>query len=478
MSEPRSSRRADRNAAAPGRRAGDGSRRVDVVVALAVALPCVVALALAAVGDPRTPAPDTLPPISSSMTFATLACPPPVGKRAEPVVVARSPRTAGGPVHVQQPGGQGRLVDHQPAHVTAGPGRPATVSAADPLLLSATGTSAPGLVAGRREPEAAVACTPPAYDEWYVGLGASATNDAILTLSNPDPGRAVVDITLIGLSGPVPADPLRGLVVPGQSSMTVDLGRLAPNRATFAAHVVVSRGRVGISVRHRYDRLGGAPVVTDFVPPQTSADTDSLLLGASVEGRSLYLANPGDADASATLRVLDKESVFTPTGTKPVTVPAQSVVRVDLGKALPASAAKGMLGLLVESDYPLLATTRGMNAGDLAVVGASPTITGATAAIVPDGATTLILGGASHSGTVQVSVTDVHGKVLGKAHTLEVASQRGSTLVLPKGAAVITLDPHGLSLSASLLTTARNATSIVPIRDTVVHAEVPAVHPR
>jgi hypothetical protein len=478
MSEPRSSRRADHNVAAPGRRAEDGKRRIDIVVALAVALPAVVGLGLAAVGARHDAATEVVPPVSTDLTSATLACPPPAGKGSGPVVVARSPQTAGGPVAVQQAGGKGQLVKHAPAQVPVSPDRPASLGAPTSLVLDASGAAAPGLVAGRREVAAAAPCTTPAYDEWYVGLGASAANDTVFTLTNPDAGQAVVDTTLIGLSGPLPADRLRGLVVPGHTTMTVDLARTAPSRATFAAHVVVSRGRVGISAQHRYDRLGGAPVVTDFVPPQAGPDTSNLLLGASVKSRSLYLANPGDNEVQATVRVLGPESVFTPTGSKSYAVPAQSVRRVDLGKAVSSSAAKGMIGLVVESDEPLLATTRGMANGDLSIVGASPLVTGPTAAIVPDADTKLLLGGATRTGVVNVTVTDAKGKVLMAHKSIDIGAQRGASLALPRGAAVVTLDPRNTFVSASLLAIARNASSVVPIRDTVVHAEVPAVHPR
>lgn len=476
MSEPRSSRRADRNAAAPGRRAGDpGRRRVDVVVALAIALPALSAIGLALAGEHKEQVAGSLPPVSTGLTSATLTCPPALDKHAQHLLVARAPQAVGGQVTVRKADAAGRL--SAGTSISVPTSKAASLDSARASVLDATGDSAPGLVAGRREPAAAASCGTPSYDEWYVGLGASATNDSVLTLTNPDAGQAVVDTELIGPRGPVAADRLRGMVVPGHGVLTVDLAKTIPTRLTLAAHVLVSRGRVGVAVAHRYDRLGSAPVVTDYLPAIDGASTEELLLGATVDGQSVSLANPGDNQARATIRVLDAQSVFTPTGTQPITVPPQSVVRVPLSKEVPGSAAKGMLGVVVESDQPLLASSRGMTGGDLGVVGTSPTITGPTAAIVPDGATRLVIAGATRTGVVNLTVSDAKGKVLIGSRSVAIGADRGTSVTLPKGAAVVTLDPRNTPVSASLVTLARRAISVVPIRNTVFTTEVPAVHP-
>lgn len=474
MSEPRSSRRADRNAAAPGRRVGDGSkRRVDIVVALAVALPAVVGLTLAAVGSPDDPLAGSTPPVTTSLTSATLSCPPPIAAHPAPVVAARAPGVAGGPVRVRT-APKSRLSGAKTLKVTG----PTAITGTSSTVLDASGTAAPGLVAGRREGQAAAPCTTPAYDQWYAGLGASATNDSIITLANPDAGEAVVDIDLMGLNGPVTADRVHGLAVPANSVRTVDLGRVVPSRAAVAAHVMVTRGRVGVSVRHRYDRLSGAPVVSDYVAPQAEPSATSMLLGVtSPAGLSLYLANPGNNQAEATIRVQGPDSAFVPTGTKPVEVPAHTLVRVSVDSAVPKSAVKGMVGLVVDSDQPLVGDLRGMTNKDLLSVGVSPQITGPTAAVVPDAPTRLLLAGAARSGVVDLAVSDAKGKVLVKKKAVALGAQEAKSLTLPKGAAVVSIDPRNTLMSASLLSSGRDGVAVVPVSDTVVHAEVPAVRP-
>ncbi|GAB3852253.1 hypothetical protein GCM10028801_03090 [Nocardioides maradonensis] len=473
MTEPRSTRRADTHASAPGRRSG-GGRRVDLLVALAVALPAVASLALAAVGGGSSTSVGSIPPVSTGLTSATLVCPAALHKHAEPVLVARAPQVPGGAVQVSRPGAGGRLVAG--SKVTATLDRSGRIAGGGPSVITASGTAAPGLVAGRREPEAAASCLTPAYDEWYVGVGASAVNDSVLTLVNPDGGQAVVDIELFGPNGATSASALRGMVVPGRRALTVDLGKRAPSRFTLAAHVLVSRGRVGVSVEHRYDRLGGAAIVSDYLPALDEPSTDGLLLGATVTGQTLMLSNPGEEPASATIRVLSGESVFTPTGTKPVVVPPQSLVRVPLRNVVPKSALSGMLGLVVQSDQPLLAEARGMVGGDLGVVGMSPTVTGPTAAVVPDGPSRLVIAGATRTGTVNLTFRNAAGRVLAQK-AVPVTAQAGVSVVLPTGAAVVTLDPRNTPISASIVTAGRKGSSVVPVRDSVRTASVPAVIP-
>ena len=152
-------------------------------------------------------------------------------------------------------------------------------------------------------------------------------------------------------------------------------------------------------------------------------------------------------------------------------------MRVSLGSVVPTSALKGMLGVVVESDQPLVAGARGMGEGDLGIVGASPTVTGPTAAIVPDGPSRLLLADAVRAGVVNLTVTDAEGKVLVAHKAVAITAQRGVAVTLPKGAAVVTIDPRNTSVAASLVSTAKKAVSVVPVRDTVMRAEVPAVHP-
>ena len=158
--------------------------------------------------------------------------------------------------------------------------RPAVAEPGDgPVTVRGTGRMAPGLIAGRQdEGPAAVVCRAPASDQWFTGLGAAARHQSVLELVNPDPGPAVADITLIGPRGPVDAPSLRGITVPGGRSLRVDLSEATPIRGELAAHVVVSRGRLGAYAADSFDELGRGEAGKDWLAPQDAGD-DLTLLG-------------------------------------------------------------------------------------------------------------------------------------------------------------------------------------------------------
>ena len=144
----------------------------------------------------------------------------------------------------------------------------------------------------------------------------------MLELVNPDPGPAVADITLIGPRGPVDAPSLRGITVPGGRSLRLDLAREIPMRGELAAHVVVSRGRLGVYAADSFDELGRGEAGVDWLAAQQPGE-DLLLLGlpAGTGTRALVLANDGDDEVRAVVRVVTKDSAFRPQGLDDVRVP-------------------------------------------------------------------------------------------------------------------------------------------------------------
>ena len=203
-------------------------------------------------------------------------------------------------------------------------------SGAGAVVLTGEGAAAPGLVAGRAAGAAAAPeCRPPSYDEWYVGLGASAQDSSAFELVNPDPGAAVVEIVLYGPSGEIEEPALRGIRVPGNEVKVLDLSEIAPRRVRLAAHLTVTRGRISAAVRHTYDPLGlrvesAAPVVAGVevlegdlgrVGPVTAEEDTSvtvvpegpkrLLLGAAIRP-GVIRVTATDADGKV---LMDEERV-------------------------------------------------------------------------------------------------------------------------------------------------------------------------
>ncbi|WP_141012741.1 DUF5719 family protein [Nocardioides sambongensis] len=401
------------------------------------------------------------------------------GGRATDVVALRAPGSAGGDVAVRT--GDRRLTD---AGTRSVGDTPVTIpDSAGSVVLDATGESAPGLVAGRREALAAPTCRALSYDEWYLGLGASARNASVITLVNPDDTPAVVDITLTGPNGPVEEDALRDVPVRAGGTVRLDLAEIAPRRSEVAAHVAVTRGRVSASVAHQWDPLGAGRVTVESLPAQAAPATEGLLLGVDPDAEQgwLHLANPGDDEARVSVRVLTEEAVFAPSSAEDVVVPPLSSLRVPLRSLVDAEAADGMLGLVVESSSPVVSSAHGLVDDDLVAVGAAELLTDPSAVVVPEGEARLYLGGATGTGVVRVTAFDSDGEELLDDERVEIAADRAAVLDLPDGTAALTLATRNAEVAATVRVDTAGSTpgaTYVPVQPTVLESEVPVVLPR
>ena len=96
-------------------------------------------------------------------------------------------------------------------------------------------------------------------------MGARPAHSSVVELVNPDPGPAIADLTIHAPSGPLDVSDLRGIRVPGRSSVELDLATIIPRRTELGLHVLVSRGRLTSSVLDTVDRLGTGPFATDWI---------------------------------------------------------------------------------------------------------------------------------------------------------------------------------------------------------------------
>jgi hypothetical protein len=425
----------------PGRRtARVRVRRLDATVLIAIGLPLLALLAAVLVspgGAERTGA----PPEETALTKATVICP----SGGSGAVVATDSEVSG-----QATVRQGR----EELPVELAPGRPTEVDAGkSPLVVSADGELAPGLLAGRPgKPLVAAECRPPVFDEWFTGVGAGAKHSSVLELVNPDAGPAIVDAVAYGRRGPVDAD-LRGMADPGRSVVRVDLSEQIPRRDELALHVTTVRGRVSATVLDGYDELGAGKAASDYLPSQPEPAMGNLLLGLP-EGkgrRTLLLANPAETEARASIKVVTEEAVFAAVGSKDVVVPPQSVARVSMSSLLRGRNADDALGLLVESSAPVTATARLFVDGDLTHLGPAGPI-GATSLVVPPGEKRLVLGGASRAGAVRAVARDAAGEIVADKR-VEVAADRGAALNLPDDAVLLTVTTNGTPIGGSVVAT-------------------------
>lgn len=427
---------------APGRRAATRAarRRVDATVLLAVGLPLLAVLAALLVrpGAPELPA---AAPERTPLTSATVICPSGDGP-----VIAASDAGADGSVDVRQ-GRKEATVDLPAWRPTEVAGDPA------PVVLRAEGDLAPALLAGRGgSPLVAPECRAPAFDEWFTGVGAAAKHASVLELVNPDAGPAVVDTIAYGARGPVgeAESVLRGVAVPGHSVLRISLAKRLPRRDDLALHVRTTRGRVAAAVLDTYDELGRGPSATDYLPSQPDPTTTNLLLGLP-DGRGrrvLQLANPGETETRATVKVVTERSTFAAVGSKDVVVPPQSVARVSISPLLKGRNARDAVGLLVESESPVTASARLFVGGDLTHLVTPEPVT-ETSAVVPAGDKRIALA-AGRAASVHVVARDDAGKVVADGR-VEVVPGRAALESLPEDAVLVTVTSNGPAVVGTVL---------------------------
>ncbi|MCW2764100.1 MAG: hypothetical protein JWO11_59 [Nocardioides sp.] len=454
---------------APGRRTARGRRfAVNLTTVLAVVVPVLTAGAVLLVRtqDPATSRHD---PVPAALTSSVLVCPT-AQEGGRTVSVTTADKGASGEVSI----GAGDSPDRLPVRA----GRVTTYdSGPGAVFVRGSGDLAPGLVASRfaTSPVSAGECATPVPDQWFTGVGAGAHHHSVLELTNPDKGRAIVDVTVFGRPGPIDAPRLRGLSVAGQETLRVDLAAAVPRRDELAIRVTSTRGRVGASVLDGFDELGSGSSATDQLLPQPAPSTSNVLLGlAGGAGRqTLVLANGGVDEARATVRVVTGDSVFAPQGFAEIRIAPESVTRVSVTRVLRDTT--GALGLVVDATGPVTATLRSFVGGDLSHAVAGTPVSSPTTVVVPAGRKQLVLSGAQQLGVVSVVAKGPDGEKLA-ATRLELNPGRGATVTLPRRAVLVTVTPERTAVIGAVLVQGVGAT-VVPLRELVRSDLIPDIRP-
>ncbi len=450
-----------------------GSRRPRVTVrrpaattVVAVLLPVLVVLAATLVQTDQEQ-PQRLAPEETALTRATLVCPP-----GGPEVSIASVSGASGDVSLVSGETSGDLAVRPDEASSLDAGRRS-------LVITGRDDLAPGLVANRYErPLASADCRPPVVDQWFTGVGAGAKHQSTLQLVNPDGGRAVVDVVVLGRRGEVSVPALRGLAISGGETRRFDLSAIAPRRDDLALHVTTLRGRISASVSDSFQELGRGQGGRDGLDSQESPSTSNLLLGltAGRGQRTLVIANPGDDEGRATVRLVTADSVFTPAGTQDVVLAPQSVVRVGLAPLLKGTGAgpeTRPYGVQVDSTVEATVGLVTFVEGDLVQGVSTPPLSGPGTVVLPRADKELLLAGASGTGVVTVAAWDVKGRAL-PDQRVEVAPDRGYRLALPRKARLVTLTPERAEISGVVLLTGDGAT-LVRVREPVLTGLEPSV---
>jgi hypothetical protein len=447
-----------------GDRASSG-RPVDITLVLAIALPLVVALALF-LTNPGFGTGYFHLPTAQPLTRATVVCPGSVGSGDE-VGVAAS--------------GSGEVTVGENGSATVPPNGVGVADAAKgPVVISASGATAPGLVATRSsmDPVTAAPCISPRADQWFTGVGAGPTHDSYVELVNPNPGSAIADLTLLGDTGPIDVPDLRGIAVPGHASQVIDLGKVVPTQSALALHAVVERGQVAIAVRDRAAQLVGTGFDEDWLPAEARPSSSSLLLGlASGSGsRQLTVANPGNLEVTASVRLVSANSIYTPDGAPTLDIGPESVRRIDVAKLLQDAGADGALGIQIEASGAVTASLRSVVGGDVSVITRTARMTTASSAVVPVGPKQLVAGAASRVGALTVVTHNAAGKRL-SSQRVALSPRQGVSVRLPDAAVRVDVTPDQTAFRGSVMLSASGGTAIVPLQRLQVTSEVPFVKP-
>lgn len=421
-----------------GRRsARTATRRLGPVEAVAIAVPLLTVAAIALV-RPIDDTATTHPPTDVPLTRATLVCPAEL-PGARTISLANAD------------GASGDVTTRLPDEDTISIDGATRVGKSAAVVLQAADEIAAGLVGVRYGDRVAASCSTPQPEQWFSGVGAAPEHSSVLEVTNPDGGPAVADVTVLGPDGPIEVPALRGVTVPGGRTLTFELADIVPTRDELALRVLVSRGRLGVDVIDRVDELGGGVSSRDWLPSQGAAGTSTYLLGLGGKpgDRTLVLANPGDSEVRVDLQLVAKESEFAPADTDEIRVGPGSTETVDLAGLFRGRAARGALGLRVDSTAPVTAALRTVAGEDLSHAVAGSRIEDRTALALPQGSTRLVLGGVEGVGVATYVVTDASGEVL-VDERVELTPGAASRIKLPRGGAVLDLVVERSSVVAAL----------------------------
>jgi hypothetical protein len=201
-------------------------------------------------------------------------------------------------------------------------------------------------------------CLGSTSDDWYFpSLSTTRDARALLTLFNPFPGDAGVDIEVGFDTGTRVPTSVTGVVVPAGTVKVIDLGQqgIAERREQFTAVVRSRSGRVLAEVVQTWDGSLG-PKGLQLAPGVPAAQERWAFAGgftgAGVAER-LVLQNPGDERADVLVQVTPYGGSSSPPEPIEVTVEARRYAVVDLS-AESRVPGVGYHSIDVESDRPVV----------------------------------------------------------------------------------------------------------------------------
>lgn len=225
----------------------------------------------------------------------------------------------------------------------------ATGAGSDGVVATQTGLIPGGIGRGLLD----LACRPTATDSWFVGADGRIGFSDWLYLVNPTTTIANVALTFWSARGPLSPPNTSGIPLPPRTTMLRRISDFAPDVAAITLRVHANSGAVAAAVVD-LQNSGTTPRGSDWIPATSAPSKTAVITGffAHATLDVLDLANPGDRDATVSLRVLTPSKNFVPAGHQTVVVPAGHTVTVDLSGAISGEAA----ALALSSDNPVAAS--------------------------------------------------------------------------------------------------------------------------
>ena len=310
---------------------------------------------------------------------------------------------------------------------------------------------------------------------WFVAAGgAPITHDTVLTLTNPRPGPATVDIDVYGPKGRVDSPGLHGITIAAQSTQTVDLGSAAPTVGDLAVSVVAQRGLIAASATDRFAPGAVGKNVFEWLPPQTVPSTSVTLAGIPISrgASTLVVVNPGQVDAIVNVGVIGATGTFTPKALTGFTIAPNSVVSLPLSAVIDGTP----LALQLTSQQPITATVRSTKAGDISFATGVRPIRGGTAFAVPNGSGQLVLSSLGAGATVTVVAFDAHGKHLLNS-PVKVGAHVSVAVPFPAGTTYVQLIAGPVDIVAGFAVDGPHGTASAGITPAKSSIELPNVRP-
>jgi hypothetical protein len=283
---------------------------------------------------------------------------------------------------------------------------------------------------------AAVRCSEPGSDIWFVGPGQQGGASQIgLDLMNIDALTASVDVSVMTDAGRIQAGNAAGITVPPHQTVTEPLSSLADGSSVVAIEVRTSIGRVAADVWEGSSHGGTA----SWLPSAAAPSTHLVIPGVPPSGSpaGLYIVVPGSVDARVSVLAVTPQGSYRPFGAQTQDLPANSASYVPLTPLGGTSAA-----LELTANVPVTAAVLVPGSG----LGAF------TAATAPISEQAIVAGNASGSGldaTIVLSAPAGAARVRLTETAEAAAPDRGAASASATASQVVSV-PAGHTLTAQV----------------------------